>query len=142
VQHFTPLSALGGGLLIGLASAVILFATGRVVGVSGILGGIVAPSRGDAGWRLTFVLGLLASGALMAHFSPERFSMQGTLSTPFIALAGVLVGFGTRMSGGCTSGHGVCGLSRFSGRSLIATLTFMFSAGVTVFVARHLLGVG
>ena len=125
--HFTPWTALAGGILLGIASAAFILLNGRVLGISGIVGGLLAPRRADIGWRLSFLLGLLlAPTALTA----------GTL--PLIA-AGLLVGFGTRYGSGCTSGHGVCGLSRLSPRSLVATLAFMAAGFATVFVIRHVI---
>lgn len=129
--------ALAGGALIGLASTLLLLANGRIAGISGILGGALSPQRGDFAWRVSFLLGLLGSAA-MQPFSPERFSTAGMPSLGWVAVAGLLVGFGTRLGSGCTSGHGVCGLSRGSPRSFAATLTFMGAAALTVFVTRHL----
>jgi hypothetical protein len=135
-DHFTPLRALGGGVLIGLsASAMILF-PGRIAGVSGILGGLMPPRPGDAAWRVAFVLGLLLAplvASLWRAPSPPGLSTNILL----LATAGALVGFGARLGSGCTSGHGVCGLARLSPRSLAATATFMGAAFVTVFIARH-----
>lgn len=133
--------ALLGGALIGLSSALFLLTLGRVAGVSGMLAGAVARalSLTDAlGFRAWFLAGLLAGGALFAFVAPARFSMAGTGSLPVLAVAGLLIGFGTRIGNGCTSGHGICGLGRGSKRSLAATLTFMASAMLTVLVARHL----
>jgi uncharacterized membrane protein YedE/YeeE len=135
-DHFTPLRALGGGVLIGLsASAMILF-PGRIAGVSGILGGLMPPRPGDAAWRVAFVLGLLLASLVASLW---RAPSPPGLSTNILLLAttGALVGFGARLGSGCTSGHGVCGLARLSPRSLAATATFMGAAFVTVFIARH-----
>lgn len=136
-QHFTPWASLAGGVLIGLAAALFLFLNGRVAGISGIVGGLLAPRRGDVGWRLAFVVGLLAApvaGSLLGLESAPRIEAGfGTL-----VVAGLLVGLGTSFGSGCTSGHGVCGLSQLSPRSLVATLAFMAAGGVTVFLARHL----
>ncbi len=135
-DHFTPLRALGGGVLIGLsASAMILF-PGRIAGVSGILGGLMPPRRGDAAWRIAFVSGLLL--APMAVSLWRAPSPPGLSANMFLlAVAGGLVGFGARLGSGCTSGHGVCGLARLSPRSLAATATFMGVAFVTAFLSRH-----
>ena len=137
-QDFTPVTALGGGLLIGLAAALFVLLIGRVAGISGIVGGLLRPVRGDIGWRIAFVAGLVGA--------PLVYALAATLPAPRIdagtgalALAGLLVGVGTRYGAGCTSGHGVCGLSRLSPRSLVATLSFMAAGFVTVFVVRHLL---
>jgi uncharacterized protein len=135
--HFTPWSSFAGGLLIGAAAAAFVLVHGRVAGVSGILGGLLRPAGRDVGWRIAFIAGLLAAPALYALFA--RFP-AATIEAgfPVMALAGALVGVGTRYGAGCTSGHGVCGLSRLSPRSLAATLAFMAAGFVTVFVVRHL----
>ncbi|WP_308367793.1 MULTISPECIES: YeeE/YedE family protein [unclassified Microbulbifer] len=137
---FTPLSALAGGGLIGLASALLLSLNGRIAGISGIVGGLFARTAGETGWRLAFILGLLAAPVLWALFTalpPIRIEA----GYPVLIAAGLLVGVGTRYGAGCTSGHGVCGLSRLSPRSLVATLAFMGGGFATVYVVRHLLGV-
>jgi uncharacterized membrane protein YedE/YeeE len=137
---FTPWWALAGGVLIGISAAMFVLLNGRIAGISGILGGLLKREPGDAGWRIAFLLGLVLAPAAYALFSdlPAR-SIEA--SDGALVLAGLLVGIGTRYGGGCTSGHGVCGLSRFSLRSLIATLTFMGTGFITVFVTRHLLSV-
>ena len=135
---FTPWSALFGGLLIGLAAAAFVLFNGRIAGISGILGGLLRPARGDIAWRAAFLLGLV--GAPLAYRLaaplPEVQIDAGTLT---LIAAGLLVGLGTRYGAGCTSGHGVCGLSRRSPRSLAATAAFMTAGFVTVFVVRHVL---
>lgn len=135
---FTPLPALAGGVLIGAAAALLVLLAGRIAGISGVLGGLLRPRRGDLGWRIAFVAGLIGA--------PLAYALVATLPVPRIeasnavlAAAGLLVGVGTRYASGCTSGHGVCGLSRFSMRSLVATLAFMGAGFATVFVARHAL---
>jgi uncharacterized protein len=137
-QAFTPWPALFGGLLIGLAAALFALLNGRVAGISGILGGLLRPARGDIGWRVAFVAGLIVAPllyALVAAWPTPRIDASfGTL-----ALAGLIVGVGTRYGAGCTSGHGVCGLSRLSPRSIVATLAFMGAGFATAFVLRHLL---
>jgi uncharacterized membrane protein YedE/YeeE len=137
VQSFTPLAALTGGLLIGLAAAMLVLFNGRIAGISGIVGGLLRPKRGEVSWRLAFVLGLLMAPVGYAVFATLPASHIAA-SDRLIVIAGLLVGVGTRYGAGCTSGHGVCGLSRFSMRSLVATLTFMAAGFVTVFVTRHL----
>ena len=134
-SHFTPWASLAGGALIGLAAAMLLLLSGRIAGISGIVGGLLVPRGGDIGWRLAFVGGLLLAPAAMAFYpvSPRIDAGFGTL-----ALAGLLVGAGTSYGSGCTSGHGVCGLSRLSPRSLVATAAFMAAGIATVFIARHL----
>jgi uncharacterized protein len=135
--HFTPVASLAGGALIGIAAAMLLLFSGRVAGISGIVGGLLRPHRGDVAWRLAFVGGLLAAPALMAllgeQTAPRIDAGFGTL-----VLAGLLVGAGTSYGSGCTSGHGVCGLSRLSPRSLVATLAFMAAGMAAVYVVRHL----
>ncbi len=140
MDKFTPVSALGGGLLIGLSAAILLLANGRIAGISGILDGALKPAGSETGWRLAFLVGLLAAVPVMALAGYALPAVRIDATLPVVALAGVLVGFGTRLGSGCTSGHGVCGIGRGSGRSIAATLTFMASAAATVFVARHVLG--
>ncbi|MDB4985921.1 MAG: YeeE/YedE family protein [Myxococcaceae bacterium] len=128
-----------GGVLIGLASALLLLTHGRIAGISGILGGLLTSVRSDRAWRLAFLVALTSTGFLLVRGYPERFRTIGMPGWPVLLIAGLLVGFGTRLGGGCTSGHGVCGLSRGSPRSLAATLTFMATAIVTVLITRHFL---
>ena len=135
--HFTPWSSFAGGLLIGAAVAAFVLIHGRVAGISGILGGLLRPAGRDVGWRIAFIGGLLSAPALYGLFS--RFPLATIAADfPVIVLAGVLVGIGTRYGSGCTSGHGVCGVARFSRRSLVATGCFMAAGFATVFVIRHL----
>jgi uncharacterized membrane protein YedE/YeeE len=136
---FTPASALAGGLLVGLAAAMFVLLLGRIAGISGVLGGLLSPVRGDVAWRAAFVLGLVAA--------PLAWQLVAALPRPHVdagtgalVLAGLLVGLGTRYGAGCTSGHGVCGLSRLSPRSLVATLSFMVAGFATVYVLRHVMG--
>jgi uncharacterized membrane protein YedE/YeeE len=138
--HFTPWLSLSGGLLLGLASAAFILLNGRILGISGILGGLLQPSKGDVGWRIAFLLGMAAAPMTAALLFPQLLSTP-RIEAGYIALvvAGLLVGFGTRLGSGCTSGHGVCGLSRLSPRSLISTLTFMGLGFAVVYVARHLI---
>jgi uncharacterized protein len=137
--HITPWPALAGGVLIGLAAALFALLNGRIAGISGIVGGLMGPRRGDIAWRVAFIAGLLAAPLLYAAFA-ELPTPRIDASMPVLAVAGLLVGLGTRYAAGCTSGHGVCGLSRLSPRSLAATLAFMGAGFATVFVVRHLLG--
>ena len=138
--HFTPWTALAGGILLGIASAAFILLNGRVLGISGIVGGLLAPRRGDIGWRLSFLLGLLLAPTALTLWAPGLIRAPridaGTLT---LIAAGLLVGLGTRYGSGCTSGHGVCGLSRLSPRSLVATLAFMAAGFATVFVIRHVI---
>jgi len=130
-----------GGVLIGLASLAALLASGRVVGISGVVGGLLPPRPGDSSWRWSFLVGLLSGGALLQLVWPQtlEFSHQG--STASLIAAGLLVGVGTRVGNGCTSGHGVCGVSRLSQRSLVATGIFMAAAIATVYFTHHILAV-
>ncbi len=131
--HFTPISSLVGGGLIGLAAIGLIHFCGRIAGISGILGGMLNKQTRTEGWRIAFLVGLIGSPVLYALFLPlPEINVQ--TSWPLIAVAGLLVGIGVRLGSGCTSGHGVCGLSRFSGRSLAATLTFMATGIVTATV--------
>lgn len=131
MHDFTPWQALAGGALIGLAASILLLGSGRVAGISGILGGLLTPTRGDVLWRALFVLGLLSAGAAAAVWTPD--AIGGTpRSWPTLVIAGLLVGVGTRLGNGCTSGHGVCGISRLSPRSLMATVTFILAGMISV----------
>jgi uncharacterized membrane protein YedE/YeeE len=137
--HFTPWASLAGGILIGLATALLLLANGRVAGISGILGGLLRPSRGDIAWRVTFILGLFVAPLVwltMGAMPPAQIDHSPAL----LAAGGLLVGIGTRFGSGCTSGHGVCGIARLSPRSLLATVCFLAAGFVTVFIVRHVLG--
>ena len=137
MHNFTPLSALLGGALIGLAAAMLLVLNGKIAGVSGIVGGLLKPGKGDWGWRLAFIAGLLA-GPLIVHFlttTPLTITIETEL--PWLIAGGLLVGFGTSLGSGCTSGHGVCGISRLSPRSIVATRIFMFFGALTVYLIRH-----
>lgn len=135
--HFTPMTSLVGGVLIGLAAALFLLFNGRIAGISGILGGLLDWPRGDIAWRIAFLLGLIGAPLLYGKFAPLPV-VQVDASTATLVVAGLLVGIGTRYGAGCTSGHGVCGLSRRSPRSLVATLAFMAAGFLTVFIVRHL----
>jgi len=135
---FTPWTALGGGVLIGLAAAMFVLFNGRIAGISGILGGLLRPAPGERGWRIAFLLGLVAAPLVYALAAPLP-AMRIDAGTGTLIAAGLLVGIGTRYGAGCTSGHGVCGLARGSARSLAATLAFMGAGFATVFIVRHLL---
>jgi len=135
--NFTPWTSLAGGLLIGVAAAMFLFLNGRIAGVSGILGGLLRPASGDIAWRLAFLLGLVVAPFAFALAAPLP-DAQVDAGTLTLVAAGLLVGVGTRYGSGCTSGHGVCGLSRRSPRSVVATVTFMLAGFATVFVVRHI----
>lgn len=133
---FTPWSALAGGALIGLAAALFVLLNGRIAGISGILGGLLRPVRGDIAWRLAFLAGLIGAPLVYGLFAPLP-QPHIEAGTGWLIAAGLLVGVGTRYGAGCTSGHGVCGLSRLSPRSLVATLAFMAAGFVTVYLLRH-----
>ncbi|MDB5773124.1 MAG: uncharacterized protein V7606_3411 [Burkholderiales bacterium] len=135
--NFTPWTSLVGGLLIGLATAMFLLLNGRIAGISGILGGLLRPVRSDVGWRVAFLLGLMIAPLVFALFAPLP-AVRIDASTTMLIIAGLLVGVGTRYGSGCTSGHGVCGVSRLSPRSLVATAAFMLAGFATVYVVRHL----
>lgn len=132
--------AIVGGLVIGLATSGFLLFGGRLSGISGILGGLLPPTPGDIGWRLAFLIGLVSGGMALQVVAPGAFPATVSTSTARVIVAGLLVGLGTRLSNGCTSGHGVCGLGRRSPRGLAATLTFMLTGALTVFVVEHVLG--
>jgi len=136
-QAFTPLTAAIGGALIGCAVAMLLLLNGRVAGVSGIVGGLLRPTRGDIAWRAAFVAGLLLAPAVFMPLWGPAIVIDAGYGT--LALAGLLVGFGSRLGSGCTSGHGICGISRLSPRSLVATVVFMAAGVVTVFLVRHVI---
>ena len=144
MEHFTPISALIGGALIGLAAAILWLGIGRIAGISGIVGNLWVPGsrpqRDDVAWRVAFVIGLITAPMLYGVAGGTLPSIQLPSSPALIVSAGLLVGIGTRLGSGCTSGHGVCGLARLSPRSLVATATFMATAILTVFVSRHLIG--
>lgn len=133
----TWMTALAGGVLIGLAATLLLWLNGRVAGVSGIFNGVIFPHKGDITWRYAFLFGLIVAGGAYMAFVPGAALPRGDYSRPALMAAGLLVGFGTRMGNGCTSGHGVCGLGRLSSRSLAAVVTFMTTAMATTFLIKH-----
>ena len=136
-QHFTPWTSLAGGMLIGLAAAILILFNGRIAGISGILGGLLRPRSGDLGWRIAFLAGLIGTPLLYQVWQALP-PVQIDAGTPALIVAGLLVGVGVRYGAGCTSGHGVCGLSRLSPRSLAATMAFMAAGFLTVYLLRHL----
>jgi uncharacterized membrane protein YedE/YeeE len=137
--HFTPWSSFSGGVILGVAAGLFIVLNGRILGISGIVGGLLRPRAGDIGWRVSFLLGLAASVVAFAWLAPAGMWPAPRIDASYglITAAGLLVGLGTRLGSGCTSGHGVCGLSRLSPRSLAATGVFMGAGALTVFVARH-----
>ena len=140
MEQFTPVASLCGGVLIGLSASLLLLSDGKIAGISGIMGGLLHPVKKDTAWRVLFLFGLLTGGLLLQLLSPKVFTIGITRSTGALLLAGLLVGFGTRLGNGCTSGHGVCGISRFSPRSLVSTVTFIVTGAITVYIINHLLG--
>ena len=136
--HFTPWASLAGGILLGIAAALFILVNGRVLGISGILSGLVRPRRGDTGWRLAFVAGLLLAPVAWSLFSAP-VAARIDAGPALLVAGGLLVGWGTGYGSGCTSGHGVCGLARLSPRSLVATLAFIATGAATVFVVRHVI---
>ncbi|MEJ2041884.1 MAG: YeeE/YedE thiosulfate transporter family protein [Reinekea sp.] len=148
IINFTPVSATVGGALIGLSAAILLLVKGRIAGISGIAGGIILPERGDLLWRIFFIGGLVVGGFLYRLFSGDSTEgllrgvehIQAVVNAPLLILGGLLVGIGTTIGTGCTSGHGICGLARRSPRSLVATLSFMASGFMTVLIVHHLIG--
>ncbi|MFN2361318.1 MAG: YeeE/YedE family protein [Marinobacter sp.] len=136
-ENFTPWSALTGGIIIGLSAAAFVLLNGRIAGISGILGGLLTPRKTDVLWRIAFLAGMIAA-PLLWMMTADLPAIEIKASYPLLIVSGLLVGIGTRYGSGCTSGHGVCGLSRLSARSLIATLTFMAVGFGTVYIVRHL----
>ena len=139
MSNFTPVSSLLGGLLIGLAAALLWLANGRIAGISGIVGNLPSARTGDVAWRISCLAGLILAPLGYAALAGTPV-VRLDASAPILIAGGLLVGFGTRLGGGCTSGHGVCGLARFSRRSIVATCLFMAAGFVTVFVMRHIVG--
>ena len=139
--NFTPWSSLTGGIILGIASALFILINGRILGISGILGGLLPPKVGDTTWRIAFLLGMFAAPTVFHAVVPAEYITAPRIEATewMIVVAGLLVGVGTRYASGCTSGHGVCGLSRLSPRSLVATASFMSAGFVTVYVGRHLI---
>ena len=139
MENFTPVASTLGGMLIGLSASMMLLLHGRIAGISGIFGGLLERRAGDLLWRLLFILGLGVGGVAFALLAPAMVADELGRTPGFIVLAGLLVGFGTRLGSGCTSGHGICGLTRFSPRSLVAVLTFMATGGITAYVVNHVI---
>lgn len=139
-NNFTPWSALAGGALIGLASALFVLFNGRIAGITGIMGGLLRPKAGDIGWRLAFITGLMIAPIVWQFFLPLP-AIHIEAGDTLLAIAGLMVGISTRYGSGCTSGHGVCGISRLSPRSIVATFAFMGTGFLTVYIVRHIWGV-
>ena len=139
MENFTPVSVLIGGLLIGLAAALLLLLNGRLSGMSGIVGGMLAPKSSEVGWRLVFVAGLLLGAFIYMLATGGAIPVRVQASVPVLVAAGLLVGFGTRLGSGCTSGHGLCGIARLSSRSIVASAVFFGVAMLTVLLTHHAL---
>jgi uncharacterized protein len=141
MENFTPFSAFSGGILIGLAATLLLLFNGRIAGVSGIMGGMMNSDRTELFWRFAFLAGIVIGAFLFHQIKPDFYQPRENFPVWLLAFGGFLVGFGTRMGNGCTSGHAVCGIARGSIRSITATITFMASGFLTVYIMRHMLGV-
>jgi uncharacterized protein len=141
VHNFTPIASLAGGILIGLSASAMLLFDGQIAGISGIFAGILRPAKSDSTWKICFVTGLVCGGLILRFAMPSVFDFGIIRSFPTLIVAGLLVGFGTRLGNGCASGHGVCGMGRFSLRSSVATAIFVTSGAITVFVVDHILEV-
>jgi uncharacterized protein len=139
MHNFTPLAALLGGILIGLSASAMLLLEGKITGISGIFAGILNPAKGETAWKVSFVAGLLAGGVMLRMLWPHAFDFGIVRPYSTLAVAGLLVGFGTRLGNGCTSGHGVCGIGRLSPRSMVATMTSIACGVVTVYLFDHVL---
>ncbi len=140
MENFTPVASLIGGILIGLSASAILLFNGKIAGISGIVGGLLSPAKNDMLWRAAFVAGLVTGGLVLKLLSPQAFEIGVVRSEGAFVLAGLLVGFGSRLGNGCTSGHGVCGVSRRSVRSIVATVTFIAAGAAAAYAVNHLLG--
>ena len=141
ITDFTPFASLGGGLLIGLASVLLMGLFGRVMGATGVLAGFLMPtSRSDWGWRASLLAGMVSAPVVVWLFSGESVTIQVPISTTAMIVGGLIVGVGVTYGGGCTSGHGVCGIARLSPRSIVATIVFMIAAVATVYITRHVIG--
>ncbi len=141
MTEFTPLLSSLGGVLIGLAAVLLMALNGRIAGVTGIVSGLIAPTPADRGWRAAFLAGAIAAPALIVALSGETVGFDSPVPAPLLVAGGLAVGIGVTLGGGCTSGHGVCGIARLSPRSIAATLTFMAATAMTVFVMRHIAGI-
>jgi len=136
---FDPVPALIGGVVIGIAATMMMWLNGRIAGISGILGGLLPPGS-DAMWRLAFVIGLIGGGLIFANAGGDLSAIRIEANTPMLIVAGLLVGYGTRLGSGCTSGHGVCGIGRMAPRGIVSTLVYIATAAVTVFITHHVIG--
>ena len=137
MENFTPIPSFIGGGMIGLSAAILLIFNGRIAGISGILGGLLTPTKGDRAWRYAFLIGMIMGALIIHQLSSTPLTPRVDFPVWLLALGGFIVGVGTRMGSGCTSGHGICGIARFSSRSISATLIFMFFGGLSVYLIRH-----
>lgn len=142
MENFTPYTAFSGGILIGLSVTIMLLFNGRITGVSGIIAELLTPKVGEWLWRLVFLIGMISGSTLFVYLFPETFTPRTGFPTSLLVIGGLLVGFGTKLGSGCTSGHGICGIAQLSPRSIIATVIFMFFGAVTVFIIRHIAEIG
>ena len=140
MDNFTPVSAFSGGILIGLAASLLLLFNGRIAGISGMMSGLINAPRSEFYWRVAFLVGIVLGAFLFHQLKPDFYQPRANFPIWLLALGGFLVGFGTRMGNGCTSGHAVCGIARLSLRSIVATATFMLGGFITVYIVRHILG--
>jgi uncharacterized protein len=140
LENFTPVSAFSGGILIGLAATLLLLFNGRIAGISGMMSGLIKAPRIELYWRLVFLIGIVLGAFIFHLIMPDFYHPRANFPLWLLVLGGFMVGFGTRMGNGCTSGHAVCGIARLSLRSIVATATFMLSGFITVYVVRHLIG--
>ncbi|MEW5008745.1 YeeE/YedE family protein [Cycloclasticus sp. 46_83_sub15_T18] len=141
MENFTPYSSLAGGILIGISASVLMLLNGRIAGISGIIAGIFNVSAlSEKAWRFAFVIGLIAGASVYAYYFPIEIAVREHVSTGLLVIGGLLVGVGTAMGGGCTSGHGICGISRFSLRSITATMTFLLAGITTVYLVNYFIG--
>lgn len=140
MENFTPVASLAGGIIIGIASAIMLLYVGRIAGISGIFGGLLNAKKGDTAWRGMFISGLLAGGLILLAVYPDSLRIQVDRSLGAVIVAGLLVGIGSRLGSGCTSGHGVCGVGRVAPRSLVSVGVFMATGAATAIIVNHLLG--
>jgi uncharacterized membrane protein YedE/YeeE len=142
MENFTPYSSLAGGILLGISASILMYLNGRIAGISGIVGGILNnPSAAEKAWRGAFVVGIIGGASVYAYFFPVSIEPREHVTTALLIVGGLIVGFGTAMGGGCTSGHGVCGISRFSLRSITATMVFLVAGIATVYIVNQVIGV-
>ena len=141
MENFTPYTSLAGGILLGISASILMYLNGRIAGISGIISGIFNnPSSTEKMWRLAFIVGLIVGAFVYVYFFPITIQAREGVTTPLLVIGGLLVGFGTAMGSGCTSGHGICGVSRFSLRSITATGVFLMSGIATVYVVKYIIG--